>query len=280
MIRSSLSTFLISISLSFSSATFAQMEKLPDTTNDMSAGFERLDDLDRILNDAKLKTSQSSKKFASLFNKAQKAVMSDDIKKAEDVREKLNSLDNLTDYEKAHLHLIDYWIYGKKGNKESEFESARKLLETGAGHVQSDAFVEAGMRLLKRQYNNQDIGGSIETLKNLRKDSASQTELMSIVGVVKKLDEYAEQQTDIVQKITVNESGVWTAKVFKPQFYFNAINGELKTLGFECTNKQTTINYKSDSVMEIPEAWGSCVMTVNAKPNTTFNFVQSQKKAA
>jgi len=266
--------------LSFSSIVFAQGEKIPDTTTDMSAGFERLDDLDRILNNAKLKANQSSSKFASLFNKAQKAVLNNDIKKAEELKVKLNALDGLSDYEKSHLHLLDYWIYGKQGNKELEFESAAKLLDTGAGQVQSDAFVEAGMRLLKRQYNNQDIGGSIQTLNNLRKDSGSQEELMSIVSVVKKLDDFSEQQTDIVQKITVNENGVWSAKLMKPQFFFNAINGEVNTLGFNCTNKQTTLNYKPDSVMEIPEAWGSCTMKVNAKPNTTFNFVQSQKKAA
>ena len=266
--------------LSFSSIVFAQGEKIPDTTTDMSAGFERLDDLDRILNNAKLKANQSSSKFASLFNKAQKAVLNNDIKKAEELKVKLNALDGLSDYEKSHLHLLDYWIYGKQGDKELEFESAAKLLDTGAGHVQSDAFVEAGMRLLKRQYNNQDIGGSIQTLNNLRKDSGSQAELMSIVSVVKKLDDFSEQQTDIVQKITVNENGVWSAKLMKPQFFFNAINGEVNTLGFNCTNKQTTLNYKPDSVMEIPEAWGSCTMKVNAKPNTTFNFVQSQKKAA
>ena len=242
--------------------------------------YEHLDDVDRALNEARKKSAKAHPKFGALFDQAQKAIMKDDLVKTEQLLSKLHEMKDLNAYEQSRIYLLEYWYNGKIGNKELEFDSASKLLTIGAGNIDSHAFVEAGMRLLRRQYNNQDLGGSIETLNNLRKDSASQSELMSIISVVKKLDDFAEQQTDIVQKITVNESGVWSAKLFKPQFFFNGINGEVSTLGFNCTNKQTTLNYKPDSVMEIPEDWGSCTMKVNAKPNTTFNLVQSQKKAA
>ncbi len=219
-------------------------------------------------------------KFANLFDQTQKAIVKDDMQKADTLVLKLRELTPINDYERSRMHLIDYWYYGKKGNKELENEAASKLLAVGAGNIDAPAFVEAGMRLLKRQYNNQDLGGSIETLNNLRKEPTSQSELMSVLSVVKKLDDFAEQQTDIVQKITVNETGVWSAKLLKSHFFFNGINGEITTLAFNCANKQATLNYKADSVMEIPEAWGSCVMTVTAKPNTTFNLVQLQKKPA
>ena len=242
--------------------------------------YEHLDDMDRALNEARKRSAKAHPKFGALFDQAQKAIVKDDLVKTEQLLTKLYEMKDLNAYEQSRIHLLEYWYNGKLGNSELEFDYASKLMAIGAGNIDSEAFVEAGMRLLKRQYNNQDIGGSIQTLNNLRKDSGSQAELMSIVSVVKKLDDFAEQQTDIVQKITVNENGVWSAKLMKPQFFFNAINGEVNTLGFNCTNKQTTLNYKPDSVMEIPEAWGSCTMKVNAKPNTTFNFVQSQKKAA
>lgn len=243
--------------------------------SDLNQRSEQLEALGRI------RIAQNKKarpKFASLFDQAQSAILKDDTKKAGSSIAKLHEITNLNLYEESRLHLVDYWYYGKLGNKELEFGAASKLMEVGAGNVDSHAFVEAGMRLLKRQYNNQDLGGAIETLNNLRKESESQAELMPIFSVVKKLDDFAEQKTDIVQKITMNETGAWSAKLFRPQFFFNGIAGEINALAFDCTNKQAMLNYKADSVMEIPEAWGVCTMKVTAKPNTAFNLVQMQKK--
>jgi hypothetical protein len=83
-----------------------------------------------------------------------------------------------------------------------------------------------------------------------------------------------------MKKITTNETGNWSAKLLKSHFALSDVNGEISTLEFNCANKQSTLTYKAGSVMEIPEAWGSCKMKVNAKPNTTFNIIQLQQKPA
>lgn len=243
--------------------------------SDLNREVEQLEALQSFKGDKK---RQARPRFAGLFDKAQNAILKEDLKKADELVLKLREMKPVNDYEQSRLHLIDYWYYGKQGNKELENDAASKLLSIGSGNIDPHAFVEAGMRLLKRQYNNQDIGGAIETLTNLRKEPTAQVELMSVVSAVKKLDDYAEQKTNIVQKITTNEKGNWGAKLFKPHFAFSDVNGEISTLEFNCANKQSTLAYKADSVMEIPEAWGSCTMKVNAKPNTAFNFIQLQQK--
>lgn len=242
---------------------------------DGSSSKDLLDKYNRDVND---KLHQSRPKFAKLFEQTQSAFLKDDMQKAEKLVVKLREMEPTNDYERARLYLVDYWYYGKQGNKELENDAASKLVSVGAGNIDSHAFVEAGMRLLKRQYNNQDIGGAVETLTNLRKDPAAQVELMSVVSAVKKLDDYAEQKTNIVQKITTNEMGNWSAKLFKPNFLFSDVSGEISTLEFNCANKQSVLAYKAESVMQIPDAWGSCKLKVNAKPNTAFNFIQLQQK--
>lgn len=241
-------------------------------------GANSKDMLDKYNRDIKDTLHQSRPKFAKLFQQTQDAFLKDDMQKAEKLVTKLRELEPSNDYERARLYLVDYWYYGKQGNKEMENDAASKLLSIGEGNIDSPAFVEAGMRLLKRQYNNQDIGGAIETLTNLRKDPAAQLELMSVVSAVKKLDDYAEQKTNIVQKITTNEAGNWSAKLLKPNFLFSNISGEINTLELNCTNKQSVLPYKADSVVQIPDAWGSCKLKVNAKPNTAFNLIQLQQK--
>lgn len=246
--------------------------------SDFSDLHKELEQLEALQNFKGDKKRQARPRFAGLFDKAQNAILKDDLKKADEFVLKLREMKPVNDYEQSRLHLIDYWYYGKQGNKELENDAASKLLSVGAGNIDPPAFVEAGMRLLKYQFNNQDIGGAIETLTNLRKEPESQVQLMSVVSAVKKLDDYAEQKTNIVQKITTNEKGNWSAKLFKPHFAFSDVSGEISTLEFNCANKQSTLTYKADSVMEIPEAWGGCAMKVNAKPNTTFNFIQLQQK--
>ncbi|GGY64002.1 hypothetical protein GCM10011613_04670 [Cellvibrio zantedeschiae] len=288
MIKSA--AFLFSIFL-FPSITFAQIldggqsnnggEVGPNGAKTYSndVGFDGAsskDALYRFNRDVNDKLQQSRPKFARAFERTQDALIKGDMQKADKSIAELRDIKPANDYERARLHLINYWYYGKTGNQELEFDSASKLMAVGAGNIDPNAYVEAGMRLLKRQYNRQDIGGAIETLANLRKVPESSTELMTVVQAVKKLDDIAEEKTDFVQKINVNESGVWSAKLFKPRFFFNGVSGEINTLGFDCTNKQTTLPYKLDSVMEIPEAWGSCTMKVNAKPNTSFNLVQQK----
>jgi hypothetical protein len=241
-------------------------------------GSSAADALDKYNREVKDKLHQSRPKFAKLFEQAQDAILKDDMQKADKLVIKLREMELTNDYERSRLYLIDYWYYGKQGNKELENDAAAKLLSVGAGNIDSHAFVEAGMRLLKRQYNNQDIGGAIETLTNLRKEPDAQVELMSVVSAVKKLDDYAEQKTNIVQKITTNEVGNWSAKLFKPNFLFSNVSGEINTLEFNCANKQSVLPYKADSVIQIPDAWGICKLKVNAKPNTAFNFIQLQQK--
>lgn len=216
--------------------------------------------------------------FASVFQSARIAILKKEFPKAEKHIAKLRQLDKITPYEQAHLHLLDYWYAHEQGKKDSEADAALKVVETGAGNIESRTYVDIGMLVLKEQFNNQDLGGAIDTLNNLRKDPESQSDLAAVPMVVKKLDDLAAQKTDIMQKITTNESGNWSAKLFKQHFYFNGINGEINSIGFNCTNKQTTLPYKQDSIMEIPDAWGACTMKVNAKPNTSFNIVQMQKK--
>lgn len=216
--------------------------------------------------------------FASVFQSARIAILKEEFPKAEKNILKLRQMENISPYEQAHLHLLDYWYADAQKKQDLAEDASVKVVQTGAGNIESRTYVDIGMSVLKRQFNNQDLGGAIDTLANLRKESASQSDLAAVPAVTKKLDDLAAQQTDIMQKITTNDAGNWSAKLFKQHFYFSGINGEISSIGFNCTNKQTTLPYKQDSIMEIPDAWGSCIMKVNAKPNTSFNIVQMQKK--
>jgi hypothetical protein len=231
-----------------------------------------LDDVDsRNLNGAR-------KEFVASFSSAQEALKADKVKSAKPFIDKLHKTPHPNDYEQARIYLMDYWYEGKLGNRENENEAAKNLLAMGSGKVDPDAFVEAGIRLLKRQYNTKNFGGALITLAQLREESASIVELNSIAGAVKQLDDLSTSTQDLKQEIKTDELGKWSVNLLRTTFFIDKINGEVASIDFACENKQTNLKYVADSVMSTPEAWGKCLLKVNAKPNTTFTFVQSAHK--
>lgn len=218
------------------------------------------------------------KDFVAVFTQAQEYIISNKLDKAKAPVEKLHKFTNTNKYEDARVHLIDYWYQGKLGNKAAENEAAAKLMKVGAGNVDGDAFAEAGIRLLKRQYNAKDFGGAIDTLAALRNEPASILELSAIAPAVQKLDDIAASNQNLVQQIKADEKGVWQAKLLRRTFFMDKIKGEISSIDLNCDSKKTTLAYKADSVMSAPDAWGSCSIKVNAAPETSFDFTQLVNK--
>lgn len=267
----------ISCMLASSHAVFAQ------TINGQAEAAQtynnKIKALDDVMTDVeKRKLIAARKDFVKVFTQAQEYIIANKLEKAKDPVDKLHKFPNQNKYEEARVNLIDYWYQGKLGNKEEENEAAAKLMKIGAGNVDGDAFTEAGIRLLKRQYNSKDLGGAIDTLTALRAEPASVLELSAIAPAVQKLDDISASNQDIVQQIKADEKGIWHTKLLRRTFFMSKIKGEISSIDLNCDNKKTTIAYKVDSVMSAPEAWGSCVITVNATPETTFDFSQLVNK--
>lgn len=259
----------------------AQVGRSNIDSNPMANHDNMIKEMDKMIDDVQSRHMIAARsQFVTAFSEAQDAIMTGNLDKAKKPMEKLHKLQGLNKYEESRLYLIDYWYQGKLGNKEQENEAAMKLMPIGVGNVDADAYVEAGMRLLKRQYNGQNYGGAIDTLGYLRQEPKSQAELDDIAAAVKKLDEMSTSTKDIVQQIKTNDKGNWTAKLLRPTFFLDKINGEVSTIEFNCENKQVTLPYKVESVMSTPAAWGSCLIKVNATANTTFDFAQLINKPA
>ena len=273
---------LVSLLLAGGQAVFAQGPQGQGINGqaDASQTFEKnIKEMDELLDEAgRKKTTAARKEFVTVFTKAQEYITSDKLEKAKEPIEKLHKFPNQNKYEEARVHLIDYWYQGKLGNKEAENEAAAQLMAVGAGNVDGDAFAEAGIRLLKRQFNAKDFGGAIDTLAVLRNEPASILELSAIAPAVQKLDDIAASNQNIVQQIKADDKGVWRAKLLRRTFFMDKIKGEISSIDLNCDSKQTTLAYKADSVMSAPDAWGSCSIKVNAKPETTFDFTQLTSK--
>jgi hypothetical protein len=261
----------------FSLAQQQQGDHLGLVDAGIHAGMSNNAEMNRVLDDQDKKAKLIRPYFNKVFGEAQDNILAGKFDKAKKPIEKLRAIDNLSTQEEARLWLIDSWYYAGIGDFTQETEALIKLMPIGFDMIESSAFVQAGMRLLKRQYNAKDYGGAIETLGHLREDPNSAVELGSVAMAVKKLDDLAEGKENIVQDIAANEQGEWSASLLRPAFSIGKVVGNVTTVDFSCANKSTSLTYVADSLMSVPSAWGRCKIKVHSSPKATYTLLQTAR---
>lgn len=241
-------------------------------------GEGRTEDWKNLLEQKELDKTTARPSFYAIFKSAQDDVMAGKLPKAEKNIKKLQEMENKNIYEQARVYLLEYWYAGKTGDKEKETAALESLVPIAVGNIDSPAFVEAGMRLFKRQYNAKDYGGALDTINYLRQDTNALSEINSLGMIPSKLDELAAGTQNISHDVKTDKSGIWSTKLLRSYFYLSKVTGEVKTVNFKCDNKTTSITYQTDSVMTIPEAWGKCTVNLAAAPESSYTFIQMANK--
>ncbi|GGY83883.1 hypothetical protein GCM10011613_30990 [Cellvibrio zantedeschiae] len=238
----------------------------------------RIEDWKKLLEQKELDKTAARPAFYAIFKSAQSDLMANKLPKAKKNIDRLHEMQETTDYEKSRIYLLDYWYAGKTGDKQNETAAMEALIPIGAGNVDSQVFIEAGIRLFKRQYNAKDYGGALDTVNHLRKDPTSVSELNNLAMLTSKLEDLASGTQNVSHDVKTDKSGLWSTTLLRRYFYLTNIAGEVKTIDFKCENKTTSIPYKADSVMAAPEAWGKCSINITATPEATYNLIQLTNK--
>lgn len=259
----------------FSLAQQQQTDHLGKVSGGISAGISNNAEMNRVLDDQDKKAKLIRPYFNKTFGEAQDYILAGKFDKAKKPIEKLHAIDNPSIQEEARVYLIDSWYNAGIGDLGKEAEALTKLMPIGFETIESSAFVQAGMRLLKRQYNAKDYGGAIETLSHLRKDASSVVELNSVAMAVKKLDDMAEGKENILQDIVASEQGEWSTSLLRSSFTIGKVVGNVTSVDFTCTNKSATLTYVADSLMSPPSAWGTCRIKVHSSPKATYTLLQT-----
>jgi hypothetical protein len=259
----------------YSLAQQQQPDHLGKVSSGISAGISNNAEMNRVLDDQDKKAKLIRPYFNKSFGEAQDYILAGKFDKAKKPIEKLQAIDNPSIQEEARLYLIESWYYAGVSDSAKETDALIKLMPIGFETIESSAFVQAGMRLLKRQYNAKDYGGAIETLSHLRKDANSAVELSSVAMALKKLDDMAEGKENIVQEIAANEQGEWGTSLLRSSFSIGKVVGNVTSVDFICTNKSATLAYVADSLMSPPSAWGACRIKVHSSPKATYTLLQT-----
>jgi hypothetical protein len=258
----------------------AQTNPRNPVDNAVIAGGANNAEMNRVFDDQDKKVKAIRPYFSNTLADAQDFILAGKLDKAKKPIEKLHGIANLNVYEAARLYLIDSWYFGGTGELAKETAALINLMPIGADTIEADAFVIAGMRLLKRQYNSQDYAGAIETLGHLRKVSESGPELLTVLTAVNKLDGLVAGDQNITSQITADEQGVWRSSLLRPSLYLDKITGTVISVELDCANKKINIPYAPDSAITVPASWGACKITINSTPGASYSVIQTIAKPA
>lgn len=256
----------------------AQTNPRNPVDNAVIAGGMNNAEMNRVFDDQDKKVKTIRPYFSNTLADAQDFILAGKLDKAKKPLDKLHGITNLNVYEEARLHLIDSWYFGRTGELAKEIAALINLMPIGADNIEPDAFVAAGMRLLKRQYNSQDYAGAIETLGHLRKVSESAPELLSVLTATNKLDGLVAGEQNITSQVTADEQGIWRSSLLRPSVYLDKITGTVTSVELDCANKKTNIPYALDSAITVPASWGACKIKINSTPGAGYTLIQSVAK--
>jgi len=82
---------------------------------------------------------------------------------------------------------------------------------------------------------------------------------------------------DLLQiNATPNAEGLWQHRLYHNAFYFQTPPTGTSDFQLRCDNKRTVlkVNQGSQSVLQLPESWGQCVLSVFSEPKAEFTLIE------
>lgn len=66
----------------------------------------------------------------------------------------------------------------------------------------------------------------------------------------------------------------WIQRLTGHTFTLGSVSGRIRSMRAECENGRRKLEFRDDVEWTLPEAWGTCTLTVAAKRETAFSFVE------
>ncbi|MEO8464722.1 MAG: hypothetical protein ABI640_05225 [Gammaproteobacteria bacterium] len=66
----------------------------------------------------------------------------------------------------------------------------------------------------------------------------------------------------------------WIQRLTARTFTFGPVSGHIRKMQVECENGGAKLDVQDEVEWTVPESWGACTLTVAAKRETTFAFVE------
>ena len=222
-----------------------------------------------------------SNDFVELYQSSIKTLEEEpvDLIKASSLISKMESNKHLNRFSLVHLFLVKFKYVNKFGTNNEKIEAIKQLLvferwaTESKGKVLDNSLAVLVRRNLVNLYiETQRYGDALLAMLNLENIDPYAKAAYSESKA--KMHEIYYNDQLVSTNIVLTERGYVSVILFKRNFTFSNIEGQIRTVKLRCRNKFTELHFNPESDYKIPKSWGTCHIQVIGEVGTSAQLVQ------
>jgi len=219
----------------------------------------------------------ASQWFAKIYRALTKAVEDGDRTTADKLLAKLEEEPKRNLYEDAYLHIGKHAYYANWGDERQQLDAldravAHKFAEEHLPQHLLQAMHRARFVLLLK---TKDFERAIQTFKLLEGYDLEESVVQALQNVLDDLAVVKADESIYSVPGDFKERTSWSYHLFKDEFYFMDVQGEIEEIKLRCPTKYVFFRFDPEIEYKIANnVTGSCHLELVGSPGTTFTLVQ------
>ena len=215
----------------------------------------------------------ATKRFRSLFLKAQNALAEKDFAQVDEYigRLKKNKYMHMSENNYLQLLLAEYArILGNDSEQLSHLYKIQYAFDNNNSKevlsvLQQRFALEVKLNRLKSAY---------KTFESIEKNKLAAPFIEKYKSVVQQIDDLIGSNENIVINADMRTNDYWQYPLVRNEFSLTNIEGNLSKMDIRCANKRHMYTIEEDNTWTIPESWQHCNLFIYGENNASFQVVE------
>ena len=215
----------------------------------------------------------ATKRFKSLFSKAQAALTEKDFTQVDKYLTSLKKIKYMHMSENNYLQLLlaEYArVLGNDSEQLSHLYKVRFAFEDG--NSKQELSVLQQRIALEVKLNR--FKPAFKTFERIKKNKLAEPYLEQYQALIKQIDDLIGSNENITVDANMRTNDYWQYPLVRNEFSLTNINGELSKMDIRCANKRHVYTIEENNTWKIPESWQQCNLFIYGENNASFNVIE------
>lgn len=223
-------------------------------------------------------TTGATKRFKSLFSKAQNALTEKDFAQVDKYLASLKKIKYMHKSENNYLQLLLAEYARVLGDDSKQLSHLYKVsLAFENGNSEQELSVLQQRFALEVKLNR--FKSAFRTFKRIEKSKLAEPYLEQYQALIKQIDDFIGSNENIVVDANMRNNDYWQYSLVRNEFSLTNIEGSLSKMDIRCANKRHVYTIEENNTWKIPESWQHCNLFIYGENNASFNVVEHPFKA-
>ncbi len=219
-------------------------------------------------------TNKVSRKFYRIYKAAQQAFAQNDLEKAKEYIDTIDTLKNLRFSDVVYGELLKAEYAKRLGDKKAQFRYLVKA-SAGSSSVFPDNIVyNLSVERLQLAIELNLLDSALSSLNYIMKLKKAQPELAYYQDLEQKIKAFIQSDNDLIVEGELNDNYSWRYPLVRHQFSIVPISGEIDKLDIRCANKRHLFTIGDEKTWSIPKKWQKCSVFVYGDKKATFTLIE------